>query len=216
MAEHPCPDDAILLALALGELAGRERADALAHVVECAACRAHVQDLVETSEQVLLAAPGGEPPAGFESAVLARIDDAAPSRRRRWPVLAAAALVLVLVAAAMGIGTAIARDGGSELAEAAMITPAGRDVGRAWRYDAEPTWVLVSVPRWQVWEQGGAAPHTYRLAATLDDGSHVDLGALEFSKRAGAWGTTTSVAAARIRSVSVTDTTGTVWCRGEF
>ncbi len=215
MTERRCPDDAFLLALALGELTGRERADALAHVAECAACRAHVQDLVATSEQVLLAAPEAEPPVGFETAVLGGITDTVPARRRRWPVLAAAALVVVLVAAAVGFGAAITR-GGSELAEAAMTTPAGRTVGRAWRYDADPTWVLVSVPRWQVWEEAGAAPRAYRLEATLDDGSHVDLGALEFAKRAGAWGTTTTAAASRIRSVTVTDNTGTVWCRGEF
>ena len=216
MTERPCPDDATLLALALGELTGRERADVLAHVAECAACRAHVQALVETTERILLAAPEAEPPVGFETAVLGRIVGAEPGRRRRWPVLAAAALIVVLVAAAVGIGAAITRGGGSELAEAAMITPAGRDVGRAWRYDADPTWVLVSVPRWQVWEQGGATHHAYRLDATLDDGSRLDLGPLEFSERAGAWGTTTTVAAARIRSVTVTDTAGTVWCRGEF
>jgi len=208
------PDGSTLLELALGELTGRDRADALAHVGDCGTCRHRVHELVETTDQLLLAAPEAEPPAGFESAVLGRLDrDAAPSGRRRGPVLAAAALVLIL--ALGGIALALTRPDHPELAEAAMITPAGRDVGRAWRYEAQPTWVLVSVPRWQVWDSG-STPHEYRLEASLDDGTHVDLGALRFATRSGAWGTTTDIAATRIRTVSVTDTTGHVWCRGTF
>ena len=215
-ARH-CPDDSTRLKLALGELTGRDRADALAHVAACPTCREQVQALVETTEQLVLTAPDAEPPAGFESAVIARLTAAAPRRRpRRWQVMAAAAIAVVVVAAAVGIGVRVAGQGHSELAETAMFTPDGRDVGRAWRYEAHPTWVLVSVPRWRVWELSGDGPHEYRLHAELDDGTHRDLGALEFATRSGAWGTTTTVDANRIRTVTVTDTKGHIWCRGEF
>lgn len=215
-----CPNADTLTDLALGELTGRARSDALAHVAGCRTCREQVQQLVETADLVLLAAPVAEPPAGFESAVLGRLTQPAvlPRRRsaRRWRTVAIAAAVALVMAVSVFIGVRLTRDSASEFAETAMITPSGRDVGRAWRYHADPSWILVSVPRWRVWEQPGATPLRYRLRATLDDGSTVDLGALRFADRSGAWGTTTSIAADRIRAVAVTDTTGHVWCEGRF
>src|ERR1700684_3379779 len=52
--------------LALGALTGRERAEALAHLDRCAACRKHVRQL--TAEA---------PPPGFETRVLERLGLAA-------------------------------------------------------------------------------------------------------------------------------------------
>lgn len=58
--------------LALGVLTGRERAMALAHLDTCDACREDVRQLMETGEQLLELLPPVEPPAGFETRVLAR------------------------------------------------------------------------------------------------------------------------------------------------
>jgi len=60
--------------LALGLLPGAERARLLAHLADCAACEALVTELAEVADSLLLLAPGADPPPGFESAVLARID----------------------------------------------------------------------------------------------------------------------------------------------
>ncbi len=78
--------------LALGVLTGRERAAALAHLDQCDACREHVRQLTMTGEGLLQLLPTAEPPAGFESRVLERIDlatsaarpAAAPARRPSW------------------------------------------------------------------------------------------------------------------------------------
>jgi hypothetical protein len=59
--------------LALGVLTGRERADALAHLEGCDACLETVHQLTTTGEGLLGLLPEAEPPAGFESRVLARI-----------------------------------------------------------------------------------------------------------------------------------------------
>jgi hypothetical protein len=59
--------------LALGVLTGRERAAALAHLDYCEDCREEVQQLMETSGQLLGLLPPAEPPAGFETRVLARL-----------------------------------------------------------------------------------------------------------------------------------------------
>jgi hypothetical protein len=64
--------------LALGVLTGRERADALAHLERCDACRETVRQLTMTGEQLLGLLPAVEPPAGFESRVLARLGIAVP------------------------------------------------------------------------------------------------------------------------------------------
>ena len=64
--------------LALGVLMGRERADALAHLERCDACREKVRQLTMTGEQLLGLLPAVEPAAGFESRALARLGIAVP------------------------------------------------------------------------------------------------------------------------------------------
>ncbi|MBK5287339.1 MAG: hypothetical protein JJE46_02615, partial [Acidimicrobiia bacterium] len=151
-----CPGSGTLADLALGELTGRARSDALAHVAGCRTCREQVHQLIETTDQILLAAPQAEPPAGFESAVLDRLTERAVPRRPRWWRAMAVAAAVALVVTAGAIGVRLTRDSPTEFTEAAMITPSGRDVGRAWRYDAEPSWVLISVPRWRAWDETSA------------------------------------------------------------
>ncbi len=64
--------------LALGILTGRERAEALAHLDRCVACREDVRRLMVTGEELLWLLPAGEPPSGFETRVLERLGLAAP------------------------------------------------------------------------------------------------------------------------------------------
>jgi hypothetical protein len=76
--------------LALGVLIGRERAAALAHLERCKACREDVRQLMVTGGQLLDLLPPAEPPAGFETLVLARLEMAAPpeGRSEARPLLA--------------------------------------------------------------------------------------------------------------------------------
>ena len=82
MSEHGdmgCDEFADVAAeLALGVLMGRERADALAHLERCDACRETVRQLTMTGEQLLGLLPAVEPPAGFESRAMARLGIAVP------------------------------------------------------------------------------------------------------------------------------------------
>ena len=59
--------------LALGALTGRERAEALAHLDRCSACRKHVRQLTATGEALLGLLPAEAPPPGFETRVLERL-----------------------------------------------------------------------------------------------------------------------------------------------
>jgi hypothetical protein len=72
--------------LALGVLTGRERAEALAHLDHCEACREHVRRLTMTGEQLLGLLPSREPPAGFETRVMERLGlTATPGRAPAAP-----------------------------------------------------------------------------------------------------------------------------------
>nr|MDQ3641745.1 hypothetical protein [Actinomycetota bacterium] len=74
--------------LALGTVAGAERAAALDHLAGCASCRNLVDQLARAADSLLLLAPEAEPPPGFESRVLSRIAPVArPRRGRRRRVL---------------------------------------------------------------------------------------------------------------------------------
>jgi hypothetical protein len=140
--------------LALGLLDGAERAEALAHLERCAKCHADVASLTELGEQLLLLAPEGSPPAGFESRVLQQLeqqrptaeppDEAAPAalrsatttiappapgrRRRRYrfhrTLLAAAAALVVLVGSAVVLVAGAGDGDGGRGGESAATTTA--------------------------------------------------------------------------------------------
>lgn len=73
--------------LALGLLTGPERATGLSHLAACPSCREQVDELARVADRLLLLAPEAEPPAGFESRVLAAVgssaatDGVVPARR---------------------------------------------------------------------------------------------------------------------------------------
>ena len=167
---------AVAAEVALGTLEGTERGEALAHLAGCSDCRAHVQDLTEVVDRLLAVAPEAEPPAGFESAVIARIGaerGAAVThlpRTRRY-VLAAAAVVLVL--GGLGTGLLVGRDPGGEgpeLASAPMKDPAGETVGEVWRYGDDDAVLFVAVPAWSDVAFAGPEAPKYSLRLELVDG----------------------------------------------
>jgi hypothetical protein len=59
--------------VALGLLTGEVRAAALAHLEDCAACRAEVASLAGVADELLLTGPEATPPGGFERRVLDRL-----------------------------------------------------------------------------------------------------------------------------------------------
>ena len=150
--------------LALGVLTGRERAEALAHLDYCEACREHVRSLTVTSEKMLSLLPTAEPPAGFETRVMDRLGLAAPAseplrHRRRRPawghgfsprrVLAAAAVVVGLLGAALGgwgLHATATPTASSSLTTGKMIaTDDHSQVGQVFVYNGDPRWMYMSV-----------------------------------------------------------------------
>jgi hypothetical protein len=73
--------------LAAGVAAGDERARALGHLSGCPACRREFAQTAEVIDELLWLVPQHDPPASFESSVLARLTPAVRPRRRPRPRL---------------------------------------------------------------------------------------------------------------------------------
>jgi len=192
--------------LALGMLSGDERADALAHMGTCAACRHAVEAASQAVDALGVLTPAAEPPAGFEERVLWRLDgEARHARRSRRAIVLAAAAVIALV-----VGATILLRPSREPAEVAsfsMRTASGRVVGDAYLHRGDSTWVFVEVPGWT----DDTTPHDYELRITADDGRTLTIPG-GFRTGSGGWGTAIDIDALHVREIALVDTDGDVWC----
>jgi hypothetical protein len=146
--------------LALGIADGEQRAQALRHLAECAECRRAVEELSGVTDELLLLAPEREPPAGFESRVLARLAPARPRRSRRLlvPIAAAAAAAVAATAIVLGVTSddrhlaahyrdTLAVAHGSSFEAARLRGPGGVRAGVVYGYRGAPSWIFVALYR---------------------------------------------------------------------
>jgi hypothetical protein len=184
--------------LAMGVASGEARARALAHLAGCAECRRELEDASSTVDELLLLGPEAEPPAGFDTQVLAALDHRAPRRRLRVGLLAAAAAVL---AGALGAGVSwwqtaddrtvagqyrdvLAIADGSYL-RAADVTVDRTTAGNVFAYEGQPSWLFVTVEN--------ARSGTYDVRVVTTDGRTRWIGSCTVRDGAGSWGTTIDV-----------------------
>ncbi len=186
--------------LALGVLTGRERAEALAHLDHCEACREHVRSLTITGEKMLGLLPAAEPPAGFETRVMERIGLAVPSpqpvrhrrHRQAWGhgfsprrVLAAAAVLVAVIGAALGgwgLHAATAPAASSTLRAGTLVGANDHDhVGQVFVYNGETHWMYMTVDL----ESGNETVICQLVGA---DGHVTTVGSFELANGYGTWG----------------------------
>src|SRR6266508_2329690 len=201
--------------LALGVLAGQERAAALQHLAGCGSCRRHLAELAEVADELLLQAPSREPPVGFESRVVGRLTGRPPTARRRWLVAIAAAAALA--AALTAIGFHVATDQDRELAARYRHTlqqangryfgalplrdTSGRRAGNVFGYEGSPSWVFVTVSS----PSGSGA---YTVEVTTRDGRRFALGTITVTDGRGSWGRALPVALRDIAHVRLLNDRG--------
>jgi hypothetical protein len=188
--------------LALGIAEGEERDAALRHLSGCAGCRRLVSELSSVGDELLQLAPAQEPPAGFESRVLAGITGPPRRRRRqplahrwRWIATAAAAVVLaatlgagsVLLATAgdrrlaAGYQAVLSQGRGAYFLAAPLQGTRGR-VGTVFGYQGQPSWVMVTLQP-SVQEEG-----RFRVQVVTRDGRYLPLGDAVLGGAKGTWG----------------------------
>ena len=198
--------------LALGVADGHEREAALHHLGGCPTCRRLVSELSSLTDELLLLAPEHDAPPGLESGVVRAIelrDKRRVSRRRRRPIggrwaamrrswrlgLTAASFVLAI---AIGAGAMLATTAGDRrIADdyrallgvgqgsffaASSLRSGVREVGTAWGYQGDPSWMFVSLRS----PVGGSG--WYRVWLVTTDGRRIALGRAELGMGHAAWG----------------------------
>ena len=207
--------------VALGIAAGDERAKVLAHSRTCSNCRHLIEELSETADVLLLVGPTREPPSGFESDVLARIQSAGQQRpRRRWLGVAAALVAVMVGGAATLWATAEQRRVGAHyqevLAEAngkyfgvvSMRGPGG-DQGRMFVYRGNPSWVFLI-------SETPMAPGTYEAEIETTDGEVRSLGSFQMDDGDLTWGSDLPVDLRSVEALTILDDTGRVALEATF
>jgi putative zinc finger protein len=187
---------------ALGIAEGEERDAALRHLSGCSGCRQLVSELSSVGDELLQLAPTHDPPAGFESRVLAVLAEPPRRGRRqpfdhrwRWVATAAAAVVL---AAALGAGSVLlATAGDRRLAAgyqavlsqgqgayflAAPLQGTQGRVGTVFGYQGQPSWVMVTLQP-SIQEEG-----RFQAQAVTRDGRYLPLGDAVLGGAKETWG----------------------------
>jgi hypothetical protein len=196
--------------LALGIADGAERAEALRHLAECAECRRTVEELSAIADDLLMLVPEREPPAGFESRVLARMQPPTATRTRRWrrllaPATAAGVAAVASVAIVFGATSddrrvaahyraTLAVAHGSAFEAARLQAPGRVRAGVVYGYRGAPSWVFVAVYR-------SYRSTAYTLELTMTSGRRVALPSFRLDPRTGSAGLTIPVDLQHVSSV---------------
>ncbi|MFJ9563090.1 hypothetical protein ACIRQQ_23980 [Streptomyces fuscichromogenes] len=220
--------------LALGVLPGRERAEAVAHLDECADCREYVRRLTGIGDRLVGLLPEREPPPGFGTRVAAGLAQQAAGaaggrparaaaqgrrsrvRRVRLRLAAAAAALTVAVGfAGWAVGSAV------EGAVTASSSPAvesepvlvgdmipaggGQPVGEVYAHPGSPAWIFVSVAL-------PGTPYNGRVTCLLAraDGTTTRVGDFPLRAGRGNWGVAVPVDLTRYSAARLTAADGTV------
>jgi predicted anti-sigma-YlaC factor YlaD len=208
-------DEAVGLApeLALGLLDGSERARVLSHLENCETCRRLVDDLATTTGRLVAAAPGIDPPPGFDRQVLAQLAPVAlkePARRRRRGIMAG--IGALAVAASLSLAGFLVASGGDSgpATRRATITAAGDWArGDVLLVDAHPTWVTMRV-------SVDYEAKDLHCELALADGRVVRLGTFHEVGGAWEWGGTIQAAASDVVEARLVSADGTVVASGRF
>jgi putative zinc finger protein len=225
--------------LALGVLTGRERAQALAHLDQCEACRENVRQLTVTGEELVGLLPAIEPPAGFETRVMERLGLGAPAPapvpvrrvsparrfrlklagwvggggvsypRRMLAGVAVAAAVIVAGLGGWGLHAATSSPAASPLSSAALLTASHQTAGKIYFYNGDHRWLYMSVDI-------GSGNDTVICQVEGPGGRLTTVGSFRLTDGYGYWGSPDPVANGPLTGARLVTTTGTVLATATF
>ncbi len=198
--------------LALGVLDGRDRSDALAHTDHCLACRHHLMEMGDLADQLFELAPEAEPPAGFETRVLAAFRPAvahAPTRRRFRQLPLALLLSAAVFASVIGVGGWIlghsGAHGGGPAGPAHAVTATfvsdRHHVGQLVVSDGPHPWLYMEVDT-------GRGTQTVTCQLRQRGGTVFTVGSFTLANGYGYWGAPVPFAPSSIRGAQLVDTNG--------
>lgn len=203
-----------LVALALGTLSGRARAEAIAHVETCPYCSGELEVLSGTTDRLLQLLPEEEPPLGFEVRVLTRIREArraqlASLRRRTVALTAAAALVAGIAGflAGHGLGSAPPAQPTSEIT--AVLHTASRAVGELYAPTGRSPRLVVKIT-------GLGTSGRVTCLVTGTGGRTVTIGSFWLYQGSGSWTATLPFPANDLRDATITAANGSVLARASI
>ena len=217
-----CEDVRLLIPeVALAIASGDDRALVLTHTRSCADCRRVLEEHSATADALLLLSPQHEPPSGFESTTLAKIQSLRRPVSMRWR-LVAAALASVLVTGGVGfwitsadrrVATyyrdALAEANGKYFAVVPLRSTGGVRGGHMFAYEGDPTWVFLIF----------AAPleaGRYEAELETSGGGIHPLGSFEIAAGDITWGRDLPVGLHSVRAVRVVDDAGVVALQATF
>lgn len=215
--------DALAPELALGILAGDERADAVAHLDHCPECRLVVADLTQALDTIVAAAPAVGPPKEFGRRVAKAVakstrDRPHPRTFRRPAAVAALAGALALTAAlapparnhlsptASGVpGAGLAAPG---VRMAALVPVRGeRIAGAVFVRPSSPAWVFMTVA------DDDDSSSTYTCELVYGDGHTLNAGTVAIRGGTGSWRQDLPRATTPITKVNVRASDGTLFAQ---
>jgi hypothetical protein len=211
MTEPTCDEFKELSAeLALGILHGRERADVIAHLETCPACHEELLLMGDLADRIVALTPSAEPPAGFETRVLAGLAPRAKRPRRRpvGLILAAAVVAVAIGVGGWAIGRAGHHRGGSEVVAAAFVSH-GQTVGQLVESNDAYPWVYMTVDT-----NLGAKTIICELTAT--GGKTVRLGQFRLTAGSGQWGAALPAAIGHVTGARLVDAHGVTVATATF
>lgn len=167
-------------------------------------------ELSEAADELLLAAPAVEPPAGFEDRVLERIHrtprQRGLARRPAWAAAAAAAVLLVIGGI---VGRSTSDGGGSPLRTVELISTSGADIGDVSTIAGSSRWFFMRL-------EGELPDGTYRCVLEMDDGRTVPVGRLWAVSGHGGWGEHVDVDLGQAKLARLIDRQGTTVATAQF
>ena len=200
--------------LALDILPGRERAAAVEHLEGCPECRTEVEQLARVGDRLLSLAPLAEPPVGFESRVLQRLDRAPPraaALRRRWASVVAAGTIAAAGLGGWAIGTATDSGTPGHAASQLMsgeLTAGHTRIGSFFLHRGNPAWVYMTVDHDGA--STGYADNWVTCELIMEKGPAVRVGTFQLTGGYGYWGAPVRVNTAAVTGARLVGSTGTV------